>query len=70
MVVSLLDFYFEDYHIDYGDPRNQPLAARRGFIRTSSGTKSDAGTDRVRNRLYCLNRLSWLSVPVYGAPYA
>lgn len=70
MVVSLLDCHFEDYHIDSGYPRNHSLAAKRGFIRTSGGTKSDAGTDLVRNRLYCLDRLSWLSVSGYGAPYA
>ena len=52
MVVSLLDRCFKYYHIDPGDPRNHFLAARRGFIRTSSDTKSDARTDRVRNRLY------------------
>jgi hypothetical protein len=68
MVVSLPARRFEPCHIDHGDPYIHCLAAGKGYIRTSTGTKSDARTDRAHCRSYCLNRLRGLSVSVYGTP--
>ena len=61
MVVSLSECRLEVYCIDRSD-LFAPLVARKYCTRTLGGTKSDARCDRMPNRSYSLNRLSWLGV--------